>query len=224
MKRLRIGNTLFKISRGRLAAPFIGFAFAHLTAVMPLNKITETEQFTLFHHPQPTWDTHLLAVPKQSLRSFASLDLQDRLVQEMITAVFQTMHKTAADLKLRPYTLLINGGAYQDVPQLHWHLLNDPVQPDIEPVELPSEQAISQRYGQALSYEHPQPTAPFHHLLNGEADALLDVLALAQMIVEQQQLPAFRLSLNGGMDMATSTSLSTGVTPLIFHLQSDDIG
>jgi len=214
---------LFKIARGRLAASFIGFAFAHLTAVIPLNKITETEQLILFYHPQPTWPTHLLAVPKQSRRSFAALDFQDVLVREMVTAVYQMMHKTAADLELRPYTLLVNGGAYQDVPQLHWHLLSDPAQADVEPGEQPPEQVIIQRYDQTIAYEHPQPTAPFHQLLSGTPDALLDVLTLAQMIVEQQQLPAYRLSLNGGLNTATSTSLSTAVTPLVFHLQSDDI-
>ena len=41
---MKLKSLLFKIARSRFAEFFIGFAFAHLTRLMPLDRLWESKQ------------------------------------------------------------------------------------------------------------------------------------------------------------------------------------
>jgi hypothetical protein len=52
------------------------------------------------------------------------LDLTAHSGRQLTLALFRSLAEVAAWLKLSKYTLIFNGGQYQDVPQLHVHLID----------------------------------------------------------------------------------------------------
>lgn len=115
---------LFWLARSRLAGSFIGFAFAKLSWLMPLHRIKEDALGILFLHPSPFWKTHWLGVPKQSIRSFTALDCGTDGV--MVAHLLRMLATESERHDIRPKFVLLNGGSYQDVPQIHFHLASGP--------------------------------------------------------------------------------------------------
>ncbi len=88
---------------------------------LPINKISETESLVCFYHPQPVYPVHILLVPKEELRNLSQLKPQQSdFLQDLITTVQSLI--VELDLEERGYRLILNGGKYQDFPQLHFHL------------------------------------------------------------------------------------------------------
>lgn len=88
---------------------------------LPINKISETDSLICFHHPQPVYPVHILLVPKEKLYDLTQLKTED---SEFLQDLFATVQSLIADLDLeeKGYRLILNGGEYQDFPQLHFHL------------------------------------------------------------------------------------------------------
>lgn len=88
---------------------------------LPINKISETDSLICFHHPQPVYPVHILLVPKEELRDLTQLKTED---SEILQDLFTTVQSLIAELDLeeKGYRLILNGGEYQDFPQLHFHL------------------------------------------------------------------------------------------------------
>jgi histidine triad (HIT) family protein len=66
---------------------------------------------------------HVLIVPKRSIASVTELGDQDA---DFLTDLVQCVKILVSDLHLENsgYRLISNGGKYQDVPQLHFHLVS----------------------------------------------------------------------------------------------------
>ena len=66
---------------------------------------------------------HILLVPKKGLASLADLIPADGA---FLAELFQTVQDLVAELDLEApgFRLIVNGGGYQDVPQLHFHLVS----------------------------------------------------------------------------------------------------
>ena len=118
----KLAQSLFRIACSDLGGIVIGWSFAHMSDFMPVNKILETEDVLAFYHPVPTHDLHILIVPKRKVRSL--LELKD---EQLLAEIVTTAQQLVEDLQLekRGYSLLVNGGQYQDVNQLHFHLISD---------------------------------------------------------------------------------------------------
>ncbi len=222
-------SILFKIARSQFAAYFIGFAFAHLTRLMPLERLWENERVIIFKHPVPSWQTHWLGVPKKRLRSFALLNFEDTDTQELILAVYEGLVKTAVSHNLASFSILVNGGSYQDVPQIHFHLISGPTtsgqQWKPEQYTPPTANTKITRNQQAIAYPHPTPASDFHFMITPEHSInslpkidfsqcaaqgeITAVLHLAQHLITQHTSPAYRLQINTCPDKTT---------PLTFHL------
>ncbi len=82
--------------------------------------VAETENVIVFHDREPSAEKHFLVVPKKHIPSF--LELTDN---EVIWEMGHVMRKLIMDNKLAEsgYKVLFNGGYYQHVPHVHWHLL-----------------------------------------------------------------------------------------------------
>jgi len=113
---------LFRLARSSLARFCLGWAFAHVSFALPLHRLRETATLIAFHHPQPGYSVHILLVPKKAIASPSSITPKDA---PFLADVFLTATSLAAELGLGStgYRLVVNGGAYQDVPQLHFHLI-----------------------------------------------------------------------------------------------------
>lgn len=96
----------------------------------PSTKEFESEHVVAFANIAPVADTHILIVPKTHLATF--LDLNDHeIVDEMFVAAQELIEKY--NLK-DGYKLVFNGGKYQAVPHVHWHLLGGNFKEDTDPI------------------------------------------------------------------------------------------
>lgn len=122
MSKEKLKNALFKLARSNLSGLFMGFAFENLSRFIPVDKIAENELVIAFYHPARHWERHILVVPKKAIRNFLSIDLDEAQDQEMLITIYKTATEVAKKQGLYKYTVLVNGGKYQDVPQVHFHL------------------------------------------------------------------------------------------------------
>jgi len=95
-----------------------------MSFVLPVKRLHETDNWLAFHHPQPSHKVHILIVPKRSYRSILDVPSSDSaFLQDLLELVGELVKEL--DLEQRGYRLLTNGGAYQDVDHLHFHLISD---------------------------------------------------------------------------------------------------
>jgi histidine triad (HIT) family protein len=90
---------------------------------IPVKRLRETNTLIAFYHPQPGHPIHILIVPKRRRASLAELTPADG---DFTADLFATVQSLIMELGLeaRGYRLICNGGAYQDVPLLHFHLIS----------------------------------------------------------------------------------------------------
>lgn len=106
---------------GRLA-PLIGWIFAHMSFAIPVQRLRETDTLMAFRHPRPAYPFHVLLVPKKAVASLQALDAQD---SAFLTDLYATVQSLVEEFQLSAYRLIVNGGEYQDFPQLHFHLISE---------------------------------------------------------------------------------------------------
>ena len=106
----------------RLFAPLIGWIFAHMSFAIPVKRLRETETLMAFHHPKPSYTFHVLLVPKQAVASLKEFDPTDTT---FLTDLYSTVQSLVSEFHLPAYRLIVNGGEYQDFPQLHFHLVSN---------------------------------------------------------------------------------------------------
>jgi histidine triad (HIT) family protein len=91
---------------------------------LPVRRLHETETLIAFRHPQPSYPTHILLVPKGAYPSLMALPAD---ATDLMRDLFATVQDLVRDLGLEcgGYRLIANGGSYQQVPHLHFHLVSD---------------------------------------------------------------------------------------------------
>lgn len=106
----------------RFITRLIGWIFAHMSFLIPVKRLRETPNLLAFHHPSPSYQFHVLIVPKRQVDSLASLDAQDTA---FLTDLYAAVQSLVDEFHLKAYRLIVNGGEYQDFPHLHFHLISD---------------------------------------------------------------------------------------------------
>jgi histidine triad (HIT) family protein len=111
------------ITRSWIGRLFTGWIFSHMSFVIPVYRLRETETLLAFHHPKPSYPVHILLVPKKSIRSLMDLTEFDN---NFLIEVFHTAQSLVDELNLTEfgYRLILNGGEYQEIPHLHFHLVS----------------------------------------------------------------------------------------------------
>ncbi len=102
-------------------APWIGWIFAHMSFAIPLKRLRETDTLMVFHHPKPSYPFHVLLVPKKAVASLKEFDLKD---SAFLIDLYATVQNLVEEFHLSAYRLILNGGEFQDFPQLHFHLIS----------------------------------------------------------------------------------------------------
>ena len=117
-----------RVARFPPARALVGQIFAHMSFALPVHRLRETATLLAFHHPQPSHAVHILLVPKKALASLAALTPADA---PFLLDLFATAQSLVAEFGLEQtgYRLITNGGPYQSVPQLHFHLISDAAAP-----------------------------------------------------------------------------------------------
>ena len=95
-----------------------------MSFVIPVHRLRETDTLLAFEHPKPSYPVHILIVPKKAIASLLHITAADT---PFMTDVFETVQSLVTEYQLETggYRLICNGGAYQDVPPLHFHLVSD---------------------------------------------------------------------------------------------------
>jgi histidine triad (HIT) family protein len=119
-----IAKALFDIARGPIGTLLVGWVFSYASRMLPIRRRYESRRVVAFDHPRPSYPVHILIVPKKAIRGFEELGKADLPV---IADTFAAAQLLVEDLDLadRGYRLIVNGGAYQDVKQLHFHLITE---------------------------------------------------------------------------------------------------
>ena len=114
---------LLRLARTAWAGRVIGWMFATMSFAIPVKRLRETETLLAFHHPSPAYPVHVLIVPKRACASLLDLRPGDADFLRDLVAVVQSL---VLELGLEPkgYRLVANGGEFQDVKQLHFHLIS----------------------------------------------------------------------------------------------------
>ena len=113
---------LRNLARSRLSQVIIGWMFAHMSFVIPVKRLRETDTLMAFRHPKPAYPFHVLIVSKKAIASLTELDPNDTA---FLVDLYSTVQHLVNEFKLPAYRLIVNGGEFQDFPQLHFHLLSD---------------------------------------------------------------------------------------------------
>lgn len=102
----------------------LGWIFTHFSFAIPVDRLRETESLLAFWHPSPSYDTHILIVPKRQYHSLMELPTEDI---DFIQDLFEVVKSLVKELELEKgsYSLIVNGGDAQDVKQLHFHLVSE---------------------------------------------------------------------------------------------------
>lgn len=93
-----------------------------MSFAIPVKRLRETETLLAFYHPKPVYPFHVLLVPKKSVASLKEFDSKDAA---FLIDLYSTVQGLVAEFQLTAYRLIVNGGEYQDFPQLHFHLISD---------------------------------------------------------------------------------------------------
>jgi len=100
----------------------IGWMFEHMNFAIPLKRLRETETLMAFHHPKPSYPFHVLIVPKKAVKTLMDLDAKETA---FLSDLYSTVQSLVEEFHLPAYRLIVNGGEYQDFPQLHFHLVSN---------------------------------------------------------------------------------------------------
>ena len=93
-----------------------------MSFAIPVKRLRETATLMAFHHPKPSYPFHVLLVPKKAIASLIELDLKETA---FLSDLYSTVQSLVEEFHLSAYRLIVNGGEYQDFPQLHFHLISE---------------------------------------------------------------------------------------------------
>lgn len=117
------GSRLLALARSRPAGWALRMACARMSFALPVTRLRETRSLLAFAHPSPAYPVHILIVPKRACRSLLDLSPEDgEFLRDLVTTVQDLVRELG--LEQAGYRLVTNGGAYQDVGVLHFHLIS----------------------------------------------------------------------------------------------------
>jgi histidine triad (HIT) family protein len=122
--RSTVTRMLIALARGRAVGVVVRWGFAHMSGCLPVSRLYETDSVVAFYHPQLAYAVHVLIVPKREIAGIGAVGAKDLSVLGDVVAAAQHLVR-ALGLEERGYRLVVNGGAYQDVGQLHFHLISE---------------------------------------------------------------------------------------------------
>lgn len=119
---------LLRLARSRLLGCLLRKGLQSMSFLIPVQRLRETPALLAFHHPQPSYPLHILIIPRRDYRSLMDLDPADAAFQRDLVETVQSLVREFR-LEAGGYRLIANGGAYQDVPVLHYHLISGEERP-----------------------------------------------------------------------------------------------
>ena len=93
-----------------------------LSGKTKVNIEYESGQVLAFHHTKPSYQTHIVIVPKKHINSLSDIKEEDKdMLWEIMTVVKRLAEKLDPNEGIR---LVTNLGKFQDSSHLHFHLIS----------------------------------------------------------------------------------------------------
>lgn len=120
---MSLSKKLLSMAKTPIGDLIIGLAFGKINRLLPVKRLKETDKVIAFWHPKPFYEKHILIVPKKPIKKITSIKEED---MGYIDEIFKVAKEIVEELEWEKsgYTLLANGGARQEVNQLHFHLFS----------------------------------------------------------------------------------------------------
>jgi histidine triad (HIT) family protein len=127
-RELGLGALLW-LARSRAGRLFTSWLFEYMSFLLPAKRLRETDTLLAFHHPKPLYPIHILLVPRRPCQRLIDLSPADI---DFMVDLFRAVRSLVAefDLESTGYRLIANGGPYQEVPHLHFHLISGTSSPE----------------------------------------------------------------------------------------------
>lgn len=92
-----------------------------LNKKLKVQKVKETENILAFHHTKPSYEFHVVIIPKKHIAKLTDLD-----DLEIIKEIFGIAREIILEQGLNEtnYRIITNGGSFQDSQHLHFHLVS----------------------------------------------------------------------------------------------------
>lgn len=121
--RNRLASAAIRLARTSAGKRLLNRMISKMSFALPFEILLETENLLAFYHPQPSYALHILLAPKKEITGLADLGEMDQpFMHDLFAAVQQLIDRF--ELGKSGYRLIANGGAYQDFPRLHFHLVS----------------------------------------------------------------------------------------------------
>ena len=101
--------------------------FEHMNSILPLDRLYESPLLLAFIHPKPVYPIHILIVPKKAIRDVLDLAEQPEPYRlELLEDMLRCVRELVLEMHLEEvgYRIIVNGGSYQEVRELHFHLVS----------------------------------------------------------------------------------------------------
>jgi histidine triad (HIT) family protein len=119
-----LNNWIARLMRSPFGRRITAWTFIHMNPVLPGQRLYQSQTVYAIFHPSPAYPLHILIIPKKPITSLEQLNENDNvLVMEIIQVAQQLIERF--HLQENGYRLIVNGGRYQEIPQLHFHLISD---------------------------------------------------------------------------------------------------
>jgi histidine triad (HIT) family protein len=126
-KLLFMSNFVWQSSKSLLRTRYgpclLSWILTKMSFLIPADKLIETNTLLAFHHPNPGYPVHILLVPKKQKIDIFDLRVEDQnFMVDLFVCVQHLVRRFSLDRA--GYRLIVNGGAYQEFPYLHFHLVS----------------------------------------------------------------------------------------------------
>ena len=93
-----------------------------LSGKTKVEKVVETNNVLAYHHTRPSYQSHIVVIPKKHVSSLIALDDEDGgLLLELLDVTKAVAKQTVAEYGA--CRIVTNLGYYQDSKHLHWHVV-----------------------------------------------------------------------------------------------------
>lgn len=94
-----------------------------LTENTPLEKLYESEKVLAFYHTKPSFEIHIMIIPKKHIHNLIETTDSDN---ETLLEIFSVARNLSSklDIESKGVRLVTNMGKFQDTPHLHFHLVS----------------------------------------------------------------------------------------------------
>ena len=92
--------------------------------LIPARRLIETDTLLAFEHPTPSYPVHILIVPRRFIAGIPEVQPEDSGLLGEVIVIVQSL-VVSLGLQDCGYRLIVNGGKYQEFPQLHFHLVSE---------------------------------------------------------------------------------------------------